>query len=478
MNIILLTTDQQRRDSLPAYGNTVVQAPNIEGLAARGMIFDNAFTTTPICGPARASMLTGLYPRNHGILRNSESGCLGGKDFDDEPFLFNMGLNDRGYTCHHIGKWHVGTELEPEQCGWRGVFYPGYGYPSRHPHYLQYLETLGVSGFNLRDQVHARYTDGSQGPLLSAEQEGGAEASVPHYLVSQAIDAIRMSVAKDEEFFVRCDFWGPHVPYIIPEEYLQMYNPKDIPEPASFVDTLAEKPLLQRQMKEYWGVQGFAWDEWSRLVAASYGYISLIDSEVGRILKLVEDLGIEEDTAVFLTSDHGGMVGSHGLCDKGPYLYDDICRIPLIAAVPGCDPGRRSDAVAYNMDLCPTFLDLAGCNVPNGMDACSLMPILNATDDRIRDDIAYLEFYGHQVPVTQKVVRGSRFKYIFNSFDKDEYYDLENDPDELVNLIGSPSCAAQVGDAREIMLDRLEALSDPILRYYRGTRMHGAVSLH
>jgi arylsulfatase A-like enzyme len=472
MNIILINTDQQKRDSLSVYGNTIVQTPNIDSITRRGMVFDNAFTTTPICGPARASMLTGLFPSSHGILRNAESGDTGGRDFAEEPFFFNHGLSKRGYRCHHIGKWHVGTALEPGRCGWEGIYYPGYGYPSNHPDYLKYLKSIGTPNSELRDQSFAVYADGNRGPLLSSVQNGGAEVSVPHYLVSKALAAISESNAAENSFFLRCDFWGPHVPYIIPEEYLKMYDPRDIPEPESFADTLEDKPRIQRDMKSYWGVQNHSWEQWSKLVAACYGYVSLMDFEIGRILALLDALQIRDSTAIFFTSDHGGMVGSHGLCDKGPYLYDDIIRIPLIADIPGCPSNVRSDAFVYNMDLCPTFLDLGECEVPERMDAQSILPVVQGSSASVREAAAYVEFYGHQVPVIQKLMRTETGKYIFNSFDKDEYYDLLTDPNELVNLICNTDYQTEIKIARQAMFTRLKEAADPILRYFEGTRMH------
>jgi len=473
MNIVLIQTDQQRRDSLPAYGNTVVETPTIDRLAREGVVFDNCFTPAPLCSPARASLLTGKFPTHHGILRNPESGSPAGRDFVGRHTTFSEVLSDRGYDCTHVGKWHVGTELRPDECGFTGVYYPGYGYPDEHEHYLAYLEKIGVGGFKLRDQVYGKYKDGRDKEvfIMSAVQEGGVEASVPCYLANQALDAIRGAHAAKKDFFVRCDFWGPHVPYIIPQEYMDKYAPGDIPKYPNFEDALEGKPPVQQMMKDYWGVQDFGWEEWSRLVAACYGYISLIDDQVGRIVSLLDELGIREETAIFFTSDHGGMVGAHGLCDKGAYLYDEICRIPLIASVPGLKGGTRNDAYVYNMDLMPTFLDVAGEPVPGGIDAASLFPLLDGSADRVRDPVAYTEFYGHQIPCFQRIIRTDDYKYIFNGADRDELYDLRKDPGELANVIAEPGYAGILKDALERMHATITEMKDPILRYFVNTRL-------
>jgi len=530
VNFLLIQTDQQRRDSLGVYGNSIARTPAIDRLAAEGVVFDYAFTPTPICGPSRASLITGKRPCRHGILFNAESGSVAGRDFMDKQVTVAEILRERGYRSTICGKWHVGTALPPSACGFEGVFYPGYGYPDRHPHYLAYLETLGAD-FTLREPFHGRRPGGAEGPLLAAIQDGPEEASVPHYLVTQAIETLRRSAALGEPFLLRVDFWGPHAPYIIPERYARMYDPKQIPPWPNFEDDLAGKPRIQRITQRYWGVQDFTWREWSRLVAMCYGYVSLIDDQVARLLAALEETGLAGDTAVFFTSDHGGMVGGHGLADKGPHLYDEIVRVPLIArlpgaisrrrdaAVPGCvrgelgtpspprgegwgegrgfpltdDPtltlpspskgegsdatapgcvGRRTDALAYNLDLMPTILELAGCDIPDDLDARSLVPLFSGERDRVRDDdTALVEFHGHQAPYAQRLVRTRSAKYVFNAPETDELYDLDRDPGELTNLAPDPGHAGLLREMRLLLREHLAATGDPILRFFDGTRL-------
>jgi len=143
MNILLIQADQQRRDSIGPYGNAIAATPHLDRLAAEGITFDNAFTPIPICAPARASLITGKRPVRHGILRNLESGAVGGRDFIGTHPMLAQRLAQQGYRSTLCGKWHVGTRLTPADCGFDGVFYPGYGYPADHPHYLDYLHSLG-----------------------------------------------------------------------------------------------------------------------------------------------------------------------------------------------------------------------------------------------------------------------------------------------------------------------------------------------
>ena len=470
MNILLIQADQQRRDSLGCYGNRVARTPHVDRLAREGCTFDEAFTPIPICAPARASLITGKRPVHHGILRNPESGEIGGRDFVGEHRTVAEIVNRLGYRSTLCGKWHVGTRLTPAECGFEGVHYPGYGYPAEHRHYVEYLRGLGCA-FRLRDEVHGRRPDGSRGPLLAAVQEGPVEASVPYYVAEQACQAIRRSAERGEPFFVRCDFWGPHAPYNIPEPYAHLYRADDMVPWPNFADELGGKPRIQRAVKAYWGVQDFGWSEWSQLVAMCYGYVTLIDEQVGRLMTTLEELGLAADTAVFYTSDHGGMVGAHGLCDKGPHLYDEQCRVPLVARVPGAPEARRSDGCVYNIDLMPTVLELAGAELPDDLDAASLLPIIRGDRDAVRPPVAYIEFHGHQCPYTQRLVQTPATKYVFNAPEQDELYDLTTDPGELVNLAGDPAHAERLAELRRLLLEHLEATDDPILRFYQGTRM-------
>jgi len=470
-NILLIQTDQQRRDCIGAYGNQVVRTPHIDRLAAEGILFEDAFTISPICSPARASLLTGLYPVRHGVLRNPESGEAGGQDLRAGVTTFAEPLRRAGYRVSHVGKWHVGRQLRPEQCGFEGVYYPGYGYPDRHPHYLHYLQRLGVEGFRLKDERYSRSADGSRRFLLTAVQEGPEQAAVPFYLAEQVIAAIRRAIAQDQPFFVRMDFWGPHAPYILPERYLNMYDPADLSPWDNFSDDLAGKPPIQRDMRRYWGVDDFTWDDWARLVAACYGYTTLIDDAIGRVVDFLEDAGLMDQTAVFFTSDHGGMLGAHGLFDKGPYLYDEICRVPLIVRLPGAAAGRRVRGIVYNMDLMPTILAAAGLAIPPDLDAVSLMPALLGDDSWRGREGVYMEFHGHQCPYSVRVLRKDGWKYIFNAPATDELYDLTADAGELRNLLDDPGAQAVLRSLREHMLAQLRALKDPIERYFFNTRL-------
>lgn len=472
MNIVLIQTDQQRRDSVGVYGNETVRTPTIDQLAREGVVFDYAFSPIPLCAPARASLLTGERPLSHGILFNREFNISGRCDFHSCDVTLPKILSSHGHLCTHVGKWHVGSDLTPHDCEFGGVHYPGYGYPDSHPHYLAYLDSVGAD-FVLRDRLYSRWPDGSDKYLLAAVQDGPEEASVPHYLTNLAIDAIRAAARTGSPFYLQLDFWEPHAPYILPRRYAEMYDPDTIEPWPNFADDMHGKPEIQRAYRRYWGIDRFSWDEWRRLVAMSYGSVTLLDDQVRRVIAALSEFGLRESTAVLFTSDHGGMVGAHGLEDKGPYLYDEVCRVPLVARVPGAAGGRRSDALVYNMDLMPTILELAGCGVPSELDAVSLLPVIRGQALSVRDaaEPVYAEFHGHQIPYEQRMVRTRDAKYVFNAGDIDELYDLKQDPGEMTNLVGAGGCEDLLSEMRLLLRAKLVDTRDPILAFFEGSRM-------
>jgi arylsulfatase A-like enzyme len=206
------------------------------------------------------------------------------------------------------------------------------------------------------------------------------------------------------------------------------------------------------------------------MIRACFGYTTLIDDQIGRILKVIKELGLYEDTAIFFTSDHGGMVGGHRLCDKGPFLYDELLRIPFVARIPGlAEGGTRNGNWIYNFDLMPTFIDIAGGRTDNQVDASSIVPVLKGVETR--ESVMYAEFYGHQVPTSQRVIRTERFKYIFNGSHSDELYDLERDPWEMMNLLDDPEYKVVLQELREQLLQYVRENGDLIERYYIRTRL-------
>jgi arylsulfatase A-like enzyme len=216
--------------------------------------------------------------------------------------------------------------------------------------------------------------------------------------------------------------------------------------PKSFAETFDGKPLVQQTYAEYWSTDSFTVDEWKKLTAVYWGYVSMIDHEIGRILHAVDELGLTDSTVVMFTADHGEFTGAHRLNDKGPAMYEDIYRIPAIVAAPGQEP-RRESKFGSLQDFSATFIDIAGGD-SSSIRGRSLMPATDAPLPAGWRTEMVCEFHGHHFPYAQRMIRDERFKYVANPEGIDEFYDLESDPDELHNLVSLPACAGQLKNMR------------------------------
>jgi arylsulfatase A-like enzyme len=203
-------------------------------------------------------------------------------------------------------------------------------------------------------------------------------------------------------------------------------------------ETFDGKPNVQRYYNQHWGFDTLPWETWQCIIAAYWGYVSLIDEQVGRLLDALERNGFADDTVVIFTSDHGGFAGNHRLADKGPAMYDDIYRIPLIVRDPqAAERGNVSQAMVSLIAIMPTVLDIAGADIPGDLDAVSFLPLLRDPSATGRDWIT-AEFHGHHFPYPQRMIRTRRYKLVISPADKNELYDLTADPYELNNLYDHP----------------------------------------
>lgn len=454
-NVVVLMTDQHRVDTLGCYGNRVCQTPALDALAAQGARFDSCFTPTAICTPARATMLTGVLPFRHALLANYERNVGYREELDGRYPPFSHYLSEAGYRLGHLGKWHIGREKGPADFGFEGTHYPGWANPVRHPDYQRYLADRGLPPFHLRSEVRGTFPNGEPGNLLAGVLDQPVEATFEYFLAERAIETLRSYAHgyrdRGQPFFLACNWFGPHLPYCLPEEYYHRYRPEDVALPASVAETFAGKPLVQRHYSSHWSFDSFTLEEWRKLVAVYWGYVSLIDEQVGRILRVLEECELTADTAVLFTADHGEFTGAHRLHDKGPAMYDDIYRVPLLLRAPGWTGGRVEPRFVTLTDLTPTILDLAGVSVPPHFDGRSLLPLATGGDTSDWPDHVTAEFHGHHFPYPQRMIRTERYKLVVNPADRNELYDLRADPHELHNRYRHPELA----EVRRDLLRRL-----------------------
>ncbi|MEO3804948.1 sulfatase-like hydrolase/transferase [Nonomuraea sp. B1E8] len=431
MNLLFLMTDQHRVDTLGCYGNPHVATPNLDRLAATGTRFDRFYTPTAICTPARASLLTGQAPFRHRLLANYERNVGYLEDLREDAFTFPEALQERGYQLGLIGKWHGGTSRNAASYGFDGPDLPGWHNPVDHPDYLAYLEERGLPPYRISELIRGTTPNGNQGNLLAARLHQPVEATFEHYLATRAIEHMERYAADGRPFFLATHFFGPHLPYLLPDEYFDMYDPSLVELPPSIAETFEGKPPVQRNYSAHWTFDTIPIEVTRKLIAVYWGYVTLIDQQIGRILDRMDELGLTEQTAVFFTADHGEFTGAHRLHDKGPAMYEDIYRIPGIIRIPGEQPQVRDEFVTLT-DCTATILELAGCDTKPAVDSRSLAPIVRGEHPAWPGELL-AEFHGHHFPYPQRMIRDDRYKLVVNPESVNELYDLHADPHELSN---------------------------------------------
>jgi arylsulfatase A-like enzyme len=459
-NMLFFFTDQQRVDTVGAYGNNVIKTPNLDRLAAEGTLFSKAFTCTAVCTPARASLLTGMWPHRHTIMANLEARLGYPKDLAEGVVPFSQLLRGLGYNVGLEGKYHAGGIERLEQIGFDGELLNTWGEPLDHAGYVRYLEENELPAFRPRDIVRGTFINGRPGKALAGIYDGPVEGTFTYYLAEKTIARLRQYAADyrrtGKPFYMACHFFGPHMPYYIPERYATMYDPSDVVLPEGFAETFENKPAVVKQYHLHWSTDQFGNEMWRKLIAMYWGYTTMIDEQIGRIMSVVEELGLAETTAVLFSTDHGSFEGSHRLNDKGPAMYDDIYAVPMLARIPWiAQPVRVVNSYVSLLDLTATFVDIAGGDpealAPGQFDGRSLLPLIRGDAAAEGREEIYAEFHGHHFPYSQRMLRNDRYKLILNPADISELYDLAQDPAELVNRIDDP----ELFDVRKQLMTKL-----------------------
>lgn len=453
-NILFLLTDQHRVDTLGCYGNEQISTPALDRLAATGTRFDRWYTPTAICTPARASLLTGSAPFRHRLLANYERNVGYLEDLSEGQFTFARALQGAGYRTGLVGKWHVGTNKTAADYGFEGPTLPGWHNPVDNPDYLAYLEERGLPPYEISERIRGVLPNGSPGNLLAARLHQPEEATFEYYLAERAIGMLRDyaegRMLEGTPFFLGLHYFGPHLPYLLPDEYFDMYDPSQIELPASVQESFLGKPPVQKNYSKHWTFDTIPIDVSRKLIAVYWGYVTMIDRQLGRVLDALDELGLSDDTAVFFSSDHGEFTGAHRLHDKGPAMYEDIYRTAGIIRVPGMPAGAVSDEFVTLTDATATILALAEVDQTPAVDSRNLLPLVAGLPVDWDQDVL-CEFHGHHFPYPQRMLRDKRYKLVVNPESINELYDLETDPDELHNRYEHPEYEA----VRDRMMQRL-----------------------
>ena len=460
-NILVIMTDQHRYDAVGALDGTICETPSIDSLAAHGAVFTQAYSVCALCTPARASMYTGLYPHRHGMIRNSEDRYCK-TEFDDNDRLLSVDFGEAGYLCDFIGKWHCGIQKLPEDFGFGGMNVPGYGKCTLTEEYRRYLEDNG-----LRQGEVVLDGGGWHGNIgLCGTLQGPEEASVPYFLAEETIRTIRKRGEDRKPFLLFANFWGPHAPYFPTEPYASMYDPGAIEPWGNFEETFEGKPNAHRRYRDaFLGLGGSprSWEECSLWAARYYGFTTMIDRQIGRILEALDGQGLSENTVVIFTTDHGDLLGAHGgMHDKASIMCQETYHIPFIVRLPGAKGRTDIDKPITNMDLYGTLLDLAGISPNRDVDSRSVLPLIESDGNAEWPDTAMCEFNGHHYHYQSRMITDGSFKYVFNAPEIDELYDLAADPWEMRNLATGRDHDKVLERMRERLIEHCEHSSDPL----------------
>lgn len=423
-NFIFFLTDDQRWDGMSCAGNPILKTPNMDRIAAGGVRFPNMFVTTALCGPSRASFLTGLYSHNHGIRRNPMSLALRHRTFPEM-------LKDAGYETAFIGKWH-NTDLG------RGR---GFDY-----HF----------GFEDQGQYFNPLISENEGPFLRYE------GHITDILTDKALEFLERP--HDRPFCLLLWFKAPHSSFHPAERFKNLYQDVTVPKPDNFDDSYETRPDAVKNVNfkigDFEDVPDF-----QTFVKDYYRCLAGVDENLGRVLDACDRLGYSENTTMLYAGDNGFFIGEHHFFDKR-FMYEESIRVPLLIRTPGsATPGTTREEMALNVDVAPTILEMAGLPVPPDMNGRSLKPILEGRSVEWRQDFLYeyYEFPGAHSGRKCRGVRTDRWKYIhfFEEPQEFELYDLESDPHEMTNLADRPEFRS-IRDKLRIRLEKLRLESgDP-----------------
>ena len=428
-NVVFILTDDHRFDAMGFMGHPFLQTPHLDSLARHGVHLKNAFVTTALCSPSRASILTGLYAHRHRVVDNNNPVPPG-------TIFFPQYLQQAGYATAFFGKWHMGGDSDAPQPGFdHWVSFRGQG------EYLPEGRVLNVNG-----------------------QRVPRKGYITDELTDYALEWLEKRRA-DQPFFVYLSHKAVHAEFIPAERHQGRYRAQPFREPPSMARTpenLAGRPMWVQNQRNSWHGVDFPYH--SDLNIAEYyrrycETLLAVDESVGRVLDFLRRKGLLDATLVIYMGDNGFAFGEHGLIDKRT-AYEESMRVPLMMQCPELFRGGTIvEQMVANIDIAPTILEAAGLQAPAGLDGRSFLALAQGKPAPWREHLLYEYYWERNFPHTPTVhaLRGDRYKYIHvhGVWDLDELYDLKEDPLEMKNLIFSAAHKDRVREMNQKLFDVL-----------------------
>lgn len=445
LSFLFINTDQQRWDALGCGGCAVAQTPNVDRLAAEGVIFPKCFNTHPVCMPSRASWFTGQYPRTHGVWHN-------GVPLDPGADMIQNHLKAAGYHTALIGKIHLDNIWD------RRTKHPLYGFdltleangdPFYKDEYFQWLEAQDPKLFANYDAQIRRH-----GHVAAFTRDLDEDLHMNNWMAGHVERYFDDRRRDGKPFFLSVGFFDPHHPFDPCEPYASRFDPADMPLPRrQDGEEAAMTPHARKRIRDDIKTESHI----RQVIAAYHAKCAHVDAMVGRILRKLEATGLEQRTVVIFTSDHGEMLGDHGLILKGPLFYEGAMRVPLVCRFPkhmgirGVDQGFAS-----HVDFAPTIAALAGVKGPRFVQGQALFDRAGRIRPQPAPDAALTEWRepGEMGGGMARMLVTDDWKYV-HYYDNPcgELYDRRRDPHEFVNLWGTPAAKAPTAEMKE-RLDR------------------------
>lgn len=499
-NVLFIMCDQLRYDALSCAGG-LIDTPNIDALAARGVRFDRAFVQGSVCGSSRMSTYTGRYVQSHGSRYNQTPLSISERTIGDH-------LQPLGVRSVLVGKTHMATDnsgldrlrLDPDdpaiaiinQTGFEPIVRDDGLMPANSPRrfdndYNKFLRSHGYDGDNpwhtTANSVLGPDGERLSGWLLSSSKYPAIvpdELSETAYMTNRAIDFIRD--AGDDRWCLHLSYIKPHWPYVVSEPYHDLVSPLDLPAPnRTDAELESDHPVLRAFQQSRIG-STFSQDHVRRTVYPAYlGLVKQIDTHLGRLFAELDVLGRANNTMIVLTADHGDYMGDHWMGEKD-WLHEEVVRVPLIIADPrsAADASRGSVSadLVESIDLAPTFVEALGGTVDDNtwLEGDSLLPIVNGTD-ALGDATAICESEFSLLEMTNDLpagdpstrratmIRTEQYKYILSETGPNLLYDLEEDPHELVDRAADPVLASVQSDLHEQLFAWYRARSHEVTRH-------------
>ena len=414
-NLVFILSDDHRYDVMSCAGHPFVKTPGMDRLARGGVLLRNAFVTTALCSPSRASVLTGQYVHAHGVTDNVTP-------LPSPLVTFPQALQKHGYRTGYVGKWHMGGDTDAPRPGFdRWVSFRGQG--------DYWNPTINFDG--QRRKVPGYVTD---------------------ILTDEALQFIDQNAGRP--FLLYLGHKAVHADFFPAERHKSLYSDVKIPHPKSMADTeenyRGRPEWVRRQRNSWHGVDGMYdhrvnFDQFYRDYCRT---VMALDDSIGRVTEHLESKGLLNDTLLIYMGDNGFLFGEHGLIDKR-CMYEPSTRVPMIAHCPDLFEGnRRVEGMALNIDICPTMLEAAGAPPLPTAHGRSLLPLLRGAGDW-RTDFVYEYYWERDFPQTPTVLGLRTDRYSFMQYhgvwDLDELYDIQKDPDQMNNLMANVRTTTQAG---------------------------------